>query len=269
MRLAFSVIAILLVGNLSAQQAYWLFSGRDFEIPEKAWSLGLNLRTLTSRDPVPDLSNQQADIPFAFTIIDRGVVIPAPPLQIGVKLEAWTDPRLTWGMEVFWNFNRDRTYTHTTQNMEIRFPAKNELQELGWRFRLQSFTNLGSVHIKPLIMAGVMFRSEGYNFHMRQSLDEGGISWQSVSTDRTREFLDFDLFNLFFVGAGAEILLFAVPAKEHTHTLNFEFLAHGFLHGKMNYWIDYENSADQNFSGQISKSSTWWAYSFGLNYSFF
>lgn len=269
MRLALSIIAIFLAISLKSQQAYWLFSGRGFDIPEKGWTIGLNVRSFSSKDPVPDLRNQQADIPFALSIIEREVVMPAPPLQIGLKLQAWSNPRLAFGMEVIWDINRDRAYTSKAQNLKVVFPAKNELQELGWRFSLQSFTKLGTVHVKPLLIGGVMFRSEGYNFYMRQSLNEGDIIWQSISVDRTREFFEFDLFNLFFVGAGAEILLFAVPAEDHTHAVNLELMAQRYLHRKMNYWIDYENSAGDNFSGQTIQGGAWWTFSLGLNYSFF
>ena len=196
--------------------------------------------------------------------------MPAPPLQLGIRMLGWHNSRLAGGFEVFMDLNREQIYYSEEQDLEVVFPAKNELQEVGMRVHLQSLVKLGSVHIKPLLSGGVMLRSEGYNFYMRQDLAGTDTSWQFISTDYSADYLlDFNLFNLFFVGAGAEVLLLALPSKNHTHIVNFEFMAQRYLHRQMTYSIDYENSVHESAWGRTTTGSGWWAFSVGLNYSFF
>lgn len=263
----FLSLCLLFAFNLKSQDSYWIFSGRDYELPESKLAIGLSFRSLNSKDPVPDFEGEHIHPKLVEEILNRGVVAPDPVIQIALRIQGWQTTDVMAGVEFYFNVNKDRSYFSESKELEVVYPARRELQEAGLRLNLQTLTKIGGIHFKPTLCAGLSVRSEGYNFYILGEPEYEGLP-AKISVDPQGGLLNFKLFNQLFAGVGFETLLLAIPGETFTHSLNLELMVQRNFHVAVPHSISYEDSLISDQYGRI-EGGGWWTFTIGLGYSFF
>lgn len=263
----FLSFCLLFAFNLKSQDAYWIFSDREYDLPENKFAVGFSIRSLKSKDPVPDFEDERIHPKLVEEILNRGVVTPDPVIQIALRFQGWQTTDLMAGLEFYFNVNKDRSYFSESKELEVVYPARRELQEAGLRFNLQTLTKIGGLQFKPTLCAGLSVRSEGYNFYILGEPEYDGLP-AKISVDPQGGLLNLKLFNQLFAGVGFETLLLAIPGETFTQSLNLELMVQRNLHVAVPHSISYEGSLISDQYGRM-EGGGWWTFTIGLGYTFF